>query len=93
MFNISRTTAHKYIERYEQYGLPGLLEKSRAPLNIPNKTPDQIEKEIVKIREKHSRWGAAKLLILLEDEFPNLDLPKVSTVSLILKRNGLVKER
>ena len=77
MFNISRTTAHKYIERYEKYGLPGLLEKSRAPRNVPNKTPDRIEKEIIKIRKKHPRWGAAKLLILLEDEFPNLDLPKL----------------
>jgi len=79
--------------RYEKYGLPGLLEKSRAPRNAPNKTSDRIENKIIKIRKKHPRWGAAKLLILLEDEFPNQDLPKVSTVSLILKRNGLVKER
>lgn len=48
MFNISRTTAHKYIERYEKYGLPGLLEKSRATCNVPNKTPDRIEKEMEK---------------------------------------------
>ncbi len=93
MFNISRPTVHKYIERYEKYGLPGLLELSRAPRKVPNKTPDRIEKEIIKKRKKHPRWGAAKLLILLEDEFPNLDLPKISTVSLILKKNGLVKER
>ena len=38
MFNISRPTVHKYIERYEKYGLPGLLEKSRAPRNVTNKT-------------------------------------------------------
>jgi len=93
MFNISRPTVHKYIERYEKYGLLGLMELSRAPGKVPNKTPDRIEKEIIKIRKKHPRWGAAKLLILLEDEFPELDLPKLSTVSLILKRNGLVKER
>ena len=93
MFDISRTTAHKYIERFENYGLPGLLELSRAPRHVPNKTPDRIEEEIIALRKKHPRWGAAKLLILLEDEFPNLDLPKISTVNLILKRNGLVKER
>ena len=42
MFNISRTTAHKYIERFEKYGLPGLLELSRAPRHVPNKTPCRV---------------------------------------------------
>lgn len=93
IFEISRPTSYKYIERYEKYGLPGLLEMSRRPRNIPTKTQPRIEKEILKLREKHPRWGAPKLLVLLEDKFPNENLPKVSTVNLILKRNGLIKER
>ena len=46
MFNISRTTAHKYIERYEKYGLPGLLELSRAPGKVPNKTRIELKKRL-----------------------------------------------
>lgn len=93
MFEISRPTAYKYIERFEKYGMTGLLEMSRAPINIHNKTPDRIESEIIKLRKKHPRWGAPKLAVLLEDKYPGVELPKVSTISLILKRNGLVKER
>ncbi len=93
IFEISRPTAYKYIKRFENFGWPGLLELSRNPRHIPNKTPDRIESEIVRLREKHHRWGAAKLLILLEDKFPKEILPKESTVNLILKRNGLVKLR
>ena len=31
MFEISRPTAYKYIHRYQQYGVSGLLELGRAP--------------------------------------------------------------
>ena len=31
IFNINRPTVYKYIERFEKYGLPGFLEKSRDP--------------------------------------------------------------
>ncbi len=93
MFTISKPTAYKYLSRYEDYGLPGLLELSRAPRHVPNKTPGRIEEEIKTLREKRPWRGAAKLPVLLEDGFPNPDLLKVSTLHLILKRKGLVKER
>lgn len=93
MFYISRKTTHKYIERYKKYGKPGLLVIPKTPSKIANKTPEIIEQEIINLRKKHPRWGAPKLLVLLEDKFPDRDLPKVSTVNLILKRNGLIKER
>ena len=92
-FSISRPTAYKYINRYKTYGLPGLIELSRAPRKVANKTPDRIEAEILRLRKMHPRWGAPKLLVLLEHSFPQADLPKLSTVSLILKRNGCIKER
>lgn len=93
MFFISRPTAYKYIERYKSYGLPGLLELSRAPRSVPNKTPDHIEQAIGELREQFPRWGAAKLLVLLEARYPYFTLPKESTVNLILKRNGYIKDR
>jgi len=93
MFEISRTTAYKFINRYCRVGLDGLKELSRSPRRVANKTPDRIESEIVKLRGRHPRWGGEKLLVLLEDRFPGDQLPKLSTVNLILKRNGLVKER
>ena len=93
MFYISRKTAHKYIERYERFGEPGLCEIPKKPKRLANKTPKHIEKEILNLRKKHPRWGAPKLLVLLEDIYPDQTLPKESTVNLILKRNGLIKNR
>ena len=93
MFSISRPTAYKYIKRYEQHGIQGLLELPTRPHNIPNKTSSEIEDQIISLRTKHPRWGAAKLLVLLEDKLPNKKLPKLTTVNNILKKNGLIKAR
>jgi len=91
-FRISRTTAYKFINRYSEFGFPGLKEKSRRPHNIPNKTSKYIEEKLIEIRGKHN-WGPKKLRVLLEGEFPGVKLPSESTISEILKRNGLVKTR
>ena len=93
MFEISRPTAYKYIKRYEEFGMKGLLELSSRPHTIPHKTASEIEDQIVALRAKHPRWGAAKLLVLLEDKFPNRKLPQLSTVNNILKKNGMIKKR
>ncbi|TFH42272.1 MAG: helix-turn-helix domain-containing protein [ANME-2 cluster archaeon] len=56
MFEISRPTAYKYICRYKNYGIKGLLEKSREPNKKANKTANWIEEKIIKLRIKHERW-------------------------------------
>ncbi len=55
MFYISRKTAHKYIDRYEKYGRPGLLEIPKTPRKVANKTSELIENEIINLRTKHPR--------------------------------------
>ena len=92
MFSISRPTAYKYINRFSEFGYPGLLEQSKRPKNIPNKTPVYIEEKIIQLKEKYG-WGAKKLRTLLEAEFPGVKLPQESTVNAILKRNGLTRDR
>ena len=37
-FEISRPTAYKLINRYEKFGIEGLVEESKAPSNHPNQT-------------------------------------------------------
>jgi transposase len=93
MFSISRPTAYKYIERFKRFGLPGLQELSRSPKTIANKTHPRIEEEIIKLRKQHPRWGGEKIQVLLEHQFPTTKIPHVSTVNLILKRNGLVRKK
>ncbi len=92
-FSISRTTAHKWINRFNQHGQEGYQELSRRPNTCPWQTDQAIVDELVKLREAHPRWGPRKLLNLLQRRDPKLTLPSVATAARILTRNGLVKPR
>lgn len=89
-FDISRPTAYKYIKRYQQEGLDGLQERARSPSNHPNRTPLEIEEQIILHRKKHPRWGGEKIWKLLHTDFQAERIPCISTVNRILKRNGLI---
>lgn len=85
-FGISRKTGYKWIERYNTG--ESLSDKSRSPLNIANKTPDDIEELIVSLRIDNPGWGAKKLKGVLEKQ--GHDIPCVKTVNNILNRYGCI---
>ena len=89
-FGISRPTAYRLIHSYENYGIEGLLEKSKAPWTHPNKTPKKIEKKVLKLKNKYKLWGAKKIHRLLYNHFTEEEIPTILTVHNILLRNGLV---
>lgn len=90
LYAISRKTGYKWIQRYVEEGPDGLLERSRAPEDVPNRTPAEVEQAILEMRLRHPSWGAKKLLHKLGQRRPDLDYPGRSTVCAILSRNGLV---
>jgi transposase InsO family protein len=89
-FGISRPTAYRLIQQYEKYGIKGLLDQSKAPINHPNRTSQDVEKKILFLKEEHKRWGAKKLRRLLFNDFTESEIPSVVTVHNILLRHGLV---
>ncbi len=89
-FGISRPTGHKLINKYLDSGIEGLLEKSKAARNHPNRTKESVEKKILQLKGKYPRWGAKKIRILLFDDCSADEIPSVVTVHNILLRNGLV---
>ncbi len=89
-FEISRPTAYKLIDRFENQGFEGLKEQSRKPGKHPNTTDQKIVDNILKLKEKHKLWGAKKIRILLFKEFAKEQIPSVVTVHNILRKNGLV---
>jgi len=89
-FEISRPTAYKLINRFEKQGFEALKEKSRTPKNHPNSTKENIVDGILKLKKKHTRWGAKKIRKLLFNDFTENEIPSVVTVHNILKRHGLV---
>ena len=92
-YGISRPTVYKLIKRYEQLGIEGLKEQSRAPKNCPHRTSKEILNLIIQEKLKNRNRGPRKIRAQLERRHPELNLPAISTVSYWLKKEGLVEER
>ncbi len=88
-YEISRTTAYKWINRYKQEGLDGLEEKSKKPINSPYKTPENIINLILETRNKFPAWGGRKIRAYLEKQ-GHKNLPVPSTITKIFKQNNLI---
>ena len=89
-YGISRKTGYKWVERYRTG--QSLCDQSRRPKHSPCKTPAETEKLIIRTRQEHPAWGAAKLLKVLQNQGIH-DLPSTSTVGNILRRNHLISPR
>lgn len=92
-YNISRKTGYKIVGRFEEFGYPGLEDRSSRPLSSPNQTAPEIVAELVRVRKKHPFWGAKKILKVLVRSRPHVDWPKRATVCDIFKREGLVRRK
>jgi transposase InsO family protein len=90
---VSRKTLYKWIGRFEEEGVAGLLDQARRPVCHPNQTPEGIEAAIMAFRRKHPDWGPKKIVHVLSGRHDETIWPARSTVAAILKRNGLVKAR
>lgn len=92
-FGVSRKTGYKWIQRFQEEGLGGLEDRSRAPHSCPHQTPGDLETEIIEMRLKRVRWGPKKIIDELQRTHPDKDWPAISTAGGILDRAGLVKKR
>lgn len=91
-FKISRKTGYKWSKRYAQEGISGLRDLSKAPLEIPHKTPEILEKEVVRIRTKYRSWGGRKIKRRLIN-LGFVQVPAASTITDILHRYNLINQR
>lgn len=91
-FGISRPTGDAILKRYAEEGYEALDERSRKPRNCPNQTSQVVEDALVEKRNRY-RWGARKLLVLVQKDMPETSLPSETTVNHILHRHGLIAER
>lgn len=89
-FHISCKTGYKYVKRYNEEGLDGLKERSRAPHVQGNRMASHIEESILELKLKHPTWGSKKLKNWLFQERSEIVWPAKSTIDDLLKRHGLV---
>jgi transposase InsO family protein len=92
-YGVSRKTIYKWLERYNEEGISGLEDKSRASHTHPNKTDNNIVDQIIEYKLKHRTWGPKKIVTNLKRIYPKEKWPSVSTTGDLLKKNDLVNEK
>jgi transposase InsO family protein len=92
-YGISRRVVYKWVERYEQEGAKGLMERSRAPHHQGRAVAQEVVDYLLDLKKQWPRWGAPKLLARLQREMGAAHCPAESTISEILKRHGLTFAR
>lgn len=91
-YGISRKTGHKYKKRFEEVGIDGLQDLSRAPKMIPHKTPPEVVELVIATRKQHPTWGARKIKETLQRRLGRV-LPAPSTIGDIIAFHGLALPR
>ena len=92
-FGISRKTGYKIFDRYQEYGVHGLTDRSRRPYRYANQLPFQVENYILNVKREHASWGARKIRERLTRRFSGIPIPAKSTIHAVLDRHGLVERR
>jgi transposase InsO family protein len=87
-FGVSRSNGYKWLGRYAAEGSPGLAERSRRPRHSPQRTPPELEAQVLALRRAHPAWGGRKIRKVLERS--GLEAPSASTITEIIRRSGLL---
>lgn len=99
--NRSRTWFYNTLTRYQQGGRAALQTKPSAPHRVHNRTPDDIETAVVRVREtitagtdpdlRYANIGAETIAYELDQA--KMTPPSQSTIKRILRRHSLVQPR
>ena len=92
-FGVSRKTGYKWLGRYDEAGVEGLIERSRAPLNHPHAIIEAVAERCLAVRRAHPTWGPAKVRAWLVRCVPQSEWPAASTIGALFDREGLTVKR
>ena len=56
-FSVSRRVGYKWLARYREASVEGLLDRSRAPLHHPHAIADDIAEHCLAVRRRHPTGG------------------------------------
>ena len=80
IYDVSRKTIDKWLDRYQQEGTAGLVDQSRRPRHSPHQVSAEVEAAIIAARQRW-KWGPGKLRVKLCQSDPERQWPAVSTRS------------
>jgi transposase len=58
---VTRNTVRKWLRRYQENGIEGLSDLSRAPHSRPNKISEELENRIIQLKNIHTEWGGGAI--------------------------------
>jgi class 3 adenylate cyclase len=61
-FGVSRKSGHKWLVGHAEGGAAAVVDGSRAPHSVPQRTDDAVERLVVSERRLHPTWGAKNAL-------------------------------
>ena len=93
LYNISRKTGYKWLNRFTKEGVQGLADRSRSPRACPHRTDPGSVEAIIELRKTHPSWGARKLIKVLSKQHPDHSWPSPSTAYNYLKKYDLIRKR
>jgi transposase InsO family protein len=89
-YRISPKTGYKWLARYREAGVAGLVDRSRRPQRSPRRTATEVEARVLALRERQPTWGGRKLRRRLQDLGQGAGVPSPATITAILRRHGQV---
>lgn len=92
-YDVSRKTIYKWIDRFQQNGIAGLVDLSKEPDYHPNATSIEKVQAILELKRQKMKWGPKKILAKLRNDCPEIKWPADSTGNVILKKHGFVQPR
>ena len=87
LYGISRPTGYLWLKRFREGGVGAMVEHSRRPLRSPLRLGQELEEQIVALRQRYPEWGARKLKVLLQREGVRVAR---TTLHRVLQRRGLL---
>lgn len=88
-YHISSRTAYKWLQRYEQEGASGLMDRSKRPKHSPRQTNGMMEAKVLEVRAA-TGWGGRKIARHLQDQ-GYAHIPHPNTITDILRRAGVLE--
>jgi transposase InsO family protein len=88
-YGVVRQTVHRWLRRYGELGVSGLVDGSSKPLSCPHQMPAVVEARVVGLRHGHPGWGPRSIGYQLAQEGVE-PLPSRSAIYRALLRHNLI---
>lgn len=92
-FGVSRKTGYKWIHRFNETGVEGLKDLSKAPFHPQRIYPKEVIDQLLDLKMKFSKWGPKKILARFKALNPGINCPSERRLYDIFKDHGLVTKR